>query len=299
MHLQRLDAPIQPCSLTCPAGRFVKRDKKGGKGDGSEGEGDSKGGGSATVRSTGQMGDVMRESSQIAHTFARSAAPLARQVARCALGIERFLLLLSGLRCALSPMRGRDATKLSKMKFAVCLSHSALFVPLSSRRSVSPLSPHAPRTSCFPSRCSPIPCIALDAARSYLYKLQPENDFLETTPLHVHVPEGATPKDGPSAGITMVTSFLSLAMDMPPRSDLAMTGELTLTGRVLAIGGVREKLIAARRSGVQHIIFPKANERDYTELPQNLRDGVQVYFAQDYDDVFRIAFPQADGENAS
>jgi len=106
----------------------------------------------------------------------------------------------------------------------------------------------------------------------------------------MHVPEGATPKDGPSAGITMVTSLLSLAMGTPARSDLAMTGELSLTGRVLPIGGVKEKVIAARRAGVRHVIFPKANERDYAELPTNLTEELTPHFAHAYDDVYRVAF---------
>jgi len=132
--------------------------------------------------------------------------------------------------------------------------------------------------------------IAHTFSRSYLHQLQPENRFLEQKALHLHVPEGATPKDGPSAGITMVTALLSLAMGRPPSSDLAMTGELTLTGRVLPIGGVKEKLIAARRAGVRNVVFPKANERDVAELPENLRAGLHVHYAQHYDDVYRVAF---------
>merc|ERR1712146_690909 len=99
-----------------------------------------------------------------------------------------------------------------------------------------------------------------------------------------------TPKDGPSAGITMVTSLHSLTMDQPARNDLAMTGELSLTGRVLPIGGVKEKTIAARRAGVTHVVFPKANERDYAELPAILKEGVTPHFAQHYDEVYRVAF---------
>jgi len=116
------------------------------------------------------------------------------------------------------------------------------------------------------------------------------NSFLEDATLHLHVPEGATPKDGPSAGITMVTSLLSLAMDKPARSDLAMTGELSLTGRVLPIGGVKEKTIAARRAGVRHIVFPKANQRDYDELPEILKEGLTAHFATNYQHVYDVAF---------
>ena len=136
--------------------------------------------------------------------------------------------------------------------------------------------------------------IAHTFARSYLDLVDHGNSYLEKAPLHMHVPEGATPKDGPSAGITMVTSLLSLAMDRPARSDLAMTGELSLTGRVLPIGGVKEKTIAARRAGVKHIIFPKANERDYAELPEAVKDGITAHFAQTYDDVYKVAFATDD-----
>ena len=132
--------------------------------------------------------------------------------------------------------------------------------------------------------------IAHTFARSYLSGVAPSNAYLEEASLHLHVPEGATPKDGPSAGVTMVTSLLSLAMDTPARSDLAMTGELSLTGRVLPIGGVKEKTIAARRAGVRHVIFPKANERDYAELPEILTEDLTAHFAQTYDDVYRVAF---------
>merc|ERR1719231_203305 len=132
--------------------------------------------------------------------------------------------------------------------------------------------------------------IAHTFARSYLASLEPTNSFLDDASLHIHVPEGATPKDGPSAGVTMVTSLLSLAMGKPARADLAMTGELSLTGRVLPIGGVKEKTIAAKRVGVRHLVFPKANERDFTELPPILQEGVTPHFCQTYDDVYRIAF---------
>merc|ERR1719364_281624 len=88
----------------------------------------------------------------------------------------------------------------------------------------------------------------------------------------------------------MTTSLLSLAMDRPCRVDVAMTGELSLTGRVLPIGGVKEKTIAARRAGVRHVVFPKANERDYAELPEILKDELTAHFAQTYDDVYKVAF---------
>jgi len=137
--------------------------------------------------------------------------------------------------------------------------------------------------------------IAHTYARTYLNALQPDNTYLERAPLHLHVPEGATPKDGPSAGVTMVTALLSLATATPPRADLAMTGELSLTGKVLPIGGVKEKTIAARRAGVVHVVFPKANEPDFAELPEMLKEGLTPYFADTYDDVYRVAFPDGTG----
>lgn len=115
--------------------------------------------------------------------------------------------------------------------------------------------------------------------------------FFEKSQIHIHIPEGATPKDGPSAGITMVTALLSLLLDWPIRENLAMTGEITLTGKVLPIGGLKEKLIAARRSKANVLIFPKENLRDYDELPEYLKKGLEVHFVEHYDDVYKIAFP--------
>ena len=115
--------------------------------------------------------------------------------------------------------------------------------------------------------------------------------FFEKSQIHIHIPEGATPKDGPSAGITMVTALLSLLINQPVRENLGMTGELTLTGRVLPIGGLKEKLIASRRSGLNTLIFPKDNLRDYDELPAYLKKGLEVHFVDYYDEVFKIAFP--------
>ncbi|KAF5198753.1 Lon protease [Thalictrum thalictroides] len=101
-----------------------------------------------------------------------------------------------------------------------------------------------------------------------------------------------TPKDGPSAGCTMITSMLSLAMRKPVRKDLAMTGEVTLTGKILPIGGVKEKTIAARRSGVKTIIFPAANRRDFDELASNVKEGLDVHFVDDYSQIYDVAFSE-------
>ncbi|KAJ8752510.1 hypothetical protein K2173_004798 [Erythroxylum novogranatense] len=132
--------------------------------------------------------------------------------------------------------------------------------------------------------------IAHTVSRAILLEKDPENPFFANSKLHLHVPAGATPKDGPSAGCTMITSLLSLAMRKPVRKDLAMTGEVTLTGKILPIGGVKEKTIAARRSEVKTIIFPSANKRDYDELAPNVKEGLEVHFVDDYSQIFNLAF---------
>jgi ATP-dependent Lon protease len=138
--------------------------------------------------------------------------------------------------------------------------------------------------------------IAWSYLHSAIYKYAPGYTFFEKSQVHIHIPEGATPKDGPSAGITMVTSLLSLLLDTPILDNLGMTGEITLTGRILGVGGLREKLIAARRSGLVVLIFPKDNQRDYDELPDYLKGGLEIHFVDHYDDVLRIAFPERDYE---
>lgn len=120
----------------------------------------------------------------------------------------------------------------------------------------------------------------------------PGRTFFEKKQVHLHIPEGATPKDGPSAGITMTTALVSLLRNQPVRQDLGMTGELTLTGKVLPIGGVKEKVIAARRSGAKILIFPKDNQRDYDELPKYVTKGIQVHFVENYKEVFDVAFSE-------
>ncbi|MCB1148665.1 MAG: endopeptidase La [Chlamydiia bacterium] len=133
--------------------------------------------------------------------------------------------------------------------------------------------------------------IAWSYLNSALHKFAPTYNFFEKSEVHLHIPEGATPKDGPSAGITMVTAMLSLLLDEPVLEDLGMTGELTLTGRVLPIGGVKEKIVASKRSGLKTLIFPKDNERDFEKLPEHLKEGLTIHFVTHYDEVFKIAFP--------
>lgn len=136
--------------------------------------------------------------------------------------------------------------------------------------------------------------IAWSYLHGCIHKYAPGFSFFEKAQVHIHIPEGATPKDGPSAGITMVTSLLSLLLNTHVLPDLGMTGELTLTGRILPIGGVKEKLVAARRSGLKTLIFPKDNIRDYEELPDYIRKGLTIHFVEHYDEVFKIAFPTKD-----
>ena len=135
-----------------------------------------------------------------------------------------------------------------------------------------------------------------EIAWSYLHtiakKYSPKRKFFEKTQVHMHIPEGATPKDGPSAGVTMVTALLSLLTNTPVANNFAMTGEITLTGKVLAIGGMKEKIIAAKRSGFTTLIFPKDNVRDYAELPDHIKKGMTIHFVDYYDDIIRFAFPK-------
>ncbi|KXS21509.1 ATP-dependent protease La [Gonapodya prolifera JEL478] len=132
--------------------------------------------------------------------------------------------------------------------------------------------------------------IAYTFAKTFLLAKYPSNDFFSHASIHLHVPEGATPKDGPSAGVTMATSLLSLAMGKPVLPNVAMTGELTLTGKVLKIGGLREKTIAAKRSGVTRIIFPALNKNDWEEFPDYIREGITGIPVEQYSQIFDIVF---------
>ena len=133
--------------------------------------------------------------------------------------------------------------------------------------------------------------IAYTVARARLAnQTDGSNNFFDVTDIHMHVPEGSTPKDGPSAGITMVTSMLSLAMHKPVRNDLAMTGEISLTGKVLPVGGIKEKVMGARRAGIKCLVLPAANQRDFDEIPEYLKEGLEVHYADDYSTVFDAAF---------
>ena len=132
--------------------------------------------------------------------------------------------------------------------------------------------------------------IAHSYVRSLLTKQDPPNPFFEENAIHLHVPAGATPKDGPSAGITMALALYSLATGKAIKNNLAMTGELTLTGKVLPIGGVKEKTIGARRVGIKTLIFPIDNKKDFEELPDYIKEGLTVHFADYFGDVLEVAY---------
>jgi ATP-dependent Lon protease len=130
---------------------------------------------------------------------------------------------------------------------------------------------------------------ALTVVRSRAQALGVAEDFIEKHDLHIHVPEGATPKDGPSAGVGMATALVSSMTGIPVRADVAMTGEITLRGKVLAIGGLKEKLLAAHRGGIRTVIIPKENEKDLREIPQNIQENLEIIPVEWIDEVLDVA----------
>jgi ATP-dependent Lon protease len=131
---------------------------------------------------------------------------------------------------------------------------------------------------------------AMAYARSHTEELGIPEDFFEKWDVHVHLPAGAIPKDGPSAGITMTTALVSLMTDMPVRHDIAMTGEVTLQGRVLPVGGIREKCLAALSQGIKELIIPFANEKDLSDIPKEFKDHMKFVLVENLDEVFAVAF---------
>ncbi len=132
--------------------------------------------------------------------------------------------------------------------------------------------------------------IAYSYVSSNLARYKGDPKFFDEAFVHLHVPDGATPKDGPSAGITMATALLSLARNEQLKEQIAMTGELSLTGHVLPVGGIREKIIAARRVGIKNIIIPFDNRHDYDEMPDYLKEGLTLHFARHFEDVVKLSF---------
>jgi ATP-dependent Lon protease len=138
---------------------------------------------------------------------------------------------------------------------------------------------------------------AMSYVRSRADDLGLERDFYQKVDIHLHVPEGATPKDGPSAGITLATSLVSAITRIPVRSDLAMTGEVTLRGNVLPIGGLKEKVLAAHRGGIKHVLIPIENEKDISEIPATVLKSITIELVQHMDEVLRKALVLEDPDN--
>ena len=135
---------------------------------------------------------------------------------------------------------------------------------------------------------------AMSYVRTRAEELGIPKDFNRKTDVHVHVPEGAIPKDGPSAGITITTALVSALANIPTRREVAMTGEITLRGKVLAIGGLKEKVLAAHRAGLKTIVLPKDNEKDLADIPKNVLDTLDLYLVDNMTDVLEDGPSRAD-----
>ena len=172
-----------------------------------------------------------------------------------------------------------------------CLYVEAVTVP-SANSSESTDKPNAGRvveiTGQLGSVMSESSKIAQTVAKRTLYSADPSNTFFSRESIHIHCPEGATPKDGPSAGVTMATALLSLATNTPVPENIAMTGELSITGLVLPVGGIKEKTIAAKRAGITRLCLPQANERDVLELPAYLKDGIDIHYFSKFRDLAKF-----------
>jgi ATP-dependent Lon protease len=144
---------------------------------------------------------------------------------------------------------------------------------------------------------------AMTVVRSRAKVLGVEEEFHQKVDVHVHVPEGATPKDGPSAGVGMCTALVSALTGVPVKSDVAMTGEITLRGEVLPIGGLKEKLLAAHRGGIGTVLIPQENEKDLAEIPKNIKDKLNILPVKWIDQVLEVALqhmplPEAKSDEA-
>ena len=138
---------------------------------------------------------------------------------------------------------------------------------------------------------------ALSIIRAHAQKFGISDEFYKTKDIHVHVPEGATPKDGPSAGITIATSIASALTQRKVREKVAMTGEITLRGKVLPVGGIKEKILAAKRAGIKHIMLCQDNKKDVEEIPEKYLEGVTFHFVEDVKDVWDFALTNVKVDN--
>jgi ATP-dependent Lon protease len=132
---------------------------------------------------------------------------------------------------------------------------------------------------------------ALSYLRSNVSSLRLPENFHQEYDIHIHIPAGATPKDGASAGITIATAILSLLKEKPVSHEIALTGEMTLSGKVLPVGGIKEKILAARRAGVRTIILPKKNDKNLEEIPDYLKKEMNFVFVEDIQEVFEVTLP--------
>jgi ATP-dependent Lon protease len=132
--------------------------------------------------------------------------------------------------------------------------------------------------------------------RAHAAEMGIDENFSKEMDIHIHVPEGAVPKDGPSAGVTMTTAMVSALTGIPVRQNVAMTGEVTLRGRVLPIGGLKEKMLAARRAGIDTVVIPGENRKDLEKIPKNVRSAIRVIPVEDVHEVLRVALERMPGE---
>ena len=138
---------------------------------------------------------------------------------------------------------------------------------------------------------------AMTVVRARAEKLGINSEFHEKRDIHIHVPDGATPKDGPSAGIAMCTALVSCLTGNPVRADVAMTGEISLRGKVLPIGGLKEKLLAAHRGGIKTVLIPKDNVKDLEEIPDNVKENLAIHAVETIDEVFRLSVRESTGRH--